>query len=930
MKPPAEPRRTQTELFAAQAGEALRRGEGLLAAGDLAEAERWLSRAWRIARDDPAAMLALGLLRLRLREPDAAIPLLAGVVARCDSREAGLALAAAHLAAGDPAVAARLLHDLLARHVAPPEADGLAEAIVAAVGAPGWCGVRADGQLVMRAARGRPMASGPADPRAAPVAVTLDGRHLLGSPLRPAEIWRLAGVVGLDEDGRGGWAWHPGAPECDPVLTLRSAGGRTVTLTATDRDMPTTRPLARPRRFRLPGEVEGEMAVTGPNGRPLPGSLLTPARLASPGPPRRAHWPARRGRAGRVAIVVPVYRDLALTRACLDAVRATVPPGTPVIVVDDASPEPGMARMLNRFRRSGAITLIRHRRNRGFPAAANAGLRHAASLPGGPDVVLLNSDALVTPGWLAGLRRAVGRHRRIGTATPLSNDATILSFPDPRGGNPMPTPAQAARLAREAAAANGGTVVDIPTGIGFCLYIRHACLRATGLFRTDLFAQGYGEENDFCERARAIGWRHVGAPGVFVAHAGGQSFADAAAPLRGRNLALLKRLHPGYGAAIDAFLNADPLAHARRRLAARRWSAGHSVLIVTHDSGGGVERAVRARCAALAAEGRRPILLRPDRFDRAICRVGDGPDDPCPNLRFRLPDELPALARLLAPGRPAWIEVHHLLGHHRAVLGLAPLLGLKMDWHVHDYAAFCPRLSLLGPFRRYCGEPRDPADCDACVAAMGRAEDEALPTAAYRRRGARDLAAARQVIAPSADAAARLRRHFPALSPVVVPHEDDTNLPPCRPPPAGRRRVAVPGAIGPEKGYDLLLACARDAAARDLPLDFVVIGHSADDDALLATGRCFVTGPYRDDAEALALFAAHRPALAFLPSIIPETWSFTLGLAWRAGLPVAAFDLGAPADRLRATGRGWLLPLGLPLNRVNDALLAVAAQPRDV
>ena len=105
---------------------------------------------------------------------------------------------------------------------------------------------------------------------------------------------------------------------------------------------------------------------------------------------------------------------------------------------------------------------------------------------------------------------------------------------------------------------NGGEAIDIPVGVGFCMYIRRACLDAVGLFRADLFAQGYGEENDFCLRARHLGWRHVAATGVFVAHIGGQSFGTAARHLRARNAALLERLHPGYDALIQAHVRGGP------------------------------------------------------------------------------------------------------------------------------------------------------------------------------------------------------------------------------------------------------------------------------------------------------------------------------------------------------------------------------------
>jgi glycosyltransferase involved in cell wall biosynthesis len=243
------------------------------------------------------------------------------------------------------------------------------------------------------------------------------------------------------------------------------------------------------------------------------------------------------------------------------------------------------------------------------------------------------------------------------------------------------------------------------------------------------------------------------------------------------------------------------------------------------------------------------------------------------------------------------------------------------DLHVHDYAWLCGRVALVGPARRYCGEP-EVAQCEACVADAGSLIDEDITVATLRRRSAALMARARSVIVPSEDAASRIRRHFPKTRPVVVPHEDDAAL--GDPPPLTATkvcRVCVIGAIGIHKGYEVVFECASDAAERRLPLEFVVVGHTIDDRRLLATGRVFITGGYAHN-EVVALIRAQNATLALLPSIWPETWCFGLAEAWRAGLRVAAFDIGAPAERIRGTGRGFLLPLGLPAHAINSALMA--------
>lgn len=816
--------------------------------------------------------------------------------------------------------------------------------------------------------------------------LTRAGTDLLGSPIAiPAQV-RSEGFVTADAEALHGWAWLPGSPETDPLLRIvavepllrvgdvadpllrvgaladpalgsapqpasgeagEAAAATIRSFVARDRSVPVSGavPLARPRGFRLPlsGLPAGALRVIGPDGRDLLGSPLDPgrerrsaaalagaaAKRAAPAPEALADapiWadligpaPAAGPPAPAADVVIPVYRGLAATLDCLRSVLATVGEESRIFVVDDASPEPELAAALDGFAAAGRIRLIRHDRNRGFPAAANAGIRAA----GDRDVVLLNSDTRVAPGWLAALRAAAHAAADIGTATPISNDATILSYPRANAANPMPDAAQTRRLAALARAANAGRTVDIPTAHGFCMYIRRDCLAAVGLLREDVFAQGYGEENDFSLRARHLGWRHVAVPGVFVAHLGGGSFGAARQQLIARNLARLNRLHPGYDALIGDHIAADPLAEARRRLDIARWRRGRrggAVLLITHEGGGGVDRALAARCALHSDAGLRPIVLRPS---GGRCVVSEGAAEDTPNLRFAIPDEMPALLALLKGDRVQHAELHHLLGHQHALLSLPARLGVPYDVYIHDYAWFCPRIALVGGERRYCGEP-DIRGCETCIATHGGYLDEPIAVGALVGRSARDLRAARRVVAPSTDCATRLRRHFPRLRPEVEPWEDDAALPPLAPaPPGARARVCVVGAIGIEKGYDVLLACVRDAAARRLPLDFIVVGHTIDDETLMEAGPAFVTGTYRDE-EVVALIRAQQAQLAFLPSIWPETWCYTLGHAWRAGLPAVAFDIGAPAERIRRTGRGWLLPLGLQPPAVNAALFNAA------
>jgi len=861
---------------------------------------------------------------------------------------AGLALCARLLGQNERALVA-IVAALRSTTPTPSIAD-LATQIAGSAGAPGWCGLTTEG--VLRAGPGRPRSVRLDDTaialrwvrqearlpagweQAEYLHVETAGAPWAGSPLPVARLCRMEGFVETVADGIAGWAWYPADPARDPTIQVHSSAGHRAMPLSDPAEGDHARPLGRPRRFAAGIQAcgTGRVSVTDAAGHHLLGSPLDvwqeqrAARATLLGHPAAAPgpvWadvrgpPAERVTRRGVAVVIPAYRGRAQTLACVESVRATVPPDTIILVVDDASPDRDLAAALAGLARSGQITLRRLDANIGFPGAANAGMQAYPDR----DIILLNSDTLVPPGWLQRLRTAAYSAPDIGTVTPLSNDATILSYPDIIGENAVPDAATTAATDRVARLANGSAVVEIPTGVGFCLYIRRDCLDHVGPLREDVFAQGYGEENDFCLRARHLGWRSVAAPGVFVAHVGGQSFGSARRHLIRRNAAVLNRLHPGYDAVIAAHIAADPVAPHRRRMDERRWEAGRqrkAVILITHGGGGGLDVVVAARCAAAVREGARAIVLRPA---PAGCRVTEGAG--FPNLIYAVPSELPALTALLRDDRPTHIELHHRLGHAPDIMGLAAALGVPWDVYVHDYAWFCQRIALVSHHGRYCGEPEMPG-CQACIADLGTLLEEEISVPALVERSTLDLTGACQVYAPSRDAALRITRHFPTLRPVITPWEDDTAWPTPMPVPAAAvRRVCIIGAIGREKGYDVLLGCARDARARSLPLEFVVVGYTEDDPRLMDSGPVWITGEFTE-AEAVALIREQAAHLAFIPSIWPETWCFALSRAWQAGLPAMAFDLGAPAERIRATGRGWLLPLGLSPAAVNDALLALA------
>jgi GT2 family glycosyltransferase len=262
-----------------------------------------------------------------------------------------------------------------------------------------------------------------------------------------------------------------------------------------------------------------------------------------------------------IDVIVPVYRGLAQTRRCIESVLNAVQT-TPfeLVLIDDASPEPELSRYLDTLARHAGINLLRNADNLGFVQTVNRGM----ALHAERDVVLLNSDAEVANDWLDRLHACAYSERRIGTVTPFSNNATICSYPVFCADNEMPSDISVAELDRMFARLNTGKLVDLPTAVGFCMYIQRACLDQVGLFDAGRFGRGYGEENDFSRRAAKVGWRNVLCADTFVFHAGGVSFGAERAVLGSAADEVLSRLHPEYASLVQEFVAEDPPAKYRR------------------------------------------------------------------------------------------------------------------------------------------------------------------------------------------------------------------------------------------------------------------------------------------------------------------------------------------------------------------------------
>ena len=625
-----------------------------------------------------------------------------------------------------------------------------------------------------------------------------------------------------------------------------------------------------------------------------------------------------------ISVIIPVYGSPIETLECLRSLFASKnSTDFRVIVVDDASPDALTRDSLDTLAEAKIVSLVRHRVNKGFPGACNSGF----TASGTDDVVILNSDVTLNGDWLDRMVAYISADNRIATLTPMTCDNSFTSYPTPFVSSsfeqyPLEIIDAVARESTESA-------VVTPTGVGYCMYITRESLDQLGGFDEKAFKRGYGEENDFCQKAVAQGYRNLVTPNIFVKHEGGVSFGKSKSARMARAINAVERLHPGYQERIFEFIRHDPLASIRQSLDIGLLNTAYpngAEVIVTHNLGGGTERAIREHANALADQGICPLVVRTDQRDpsgytlvvrHALDSVGD-------NLgEYDLRTDTPGLSRILHALRVRSASVQHLIDFNwfapDLLIHFFEQQSIPYEVVLHDYFLICPRVNMTDGTGRYCGGV-EVSTCQSCVINFRSHTGDTPAIIPWHQRAQRIIAGATAVFAPSLDTVERFDQVDLGAQIQYRPHlARDASLES-----GGRRsiplstgtsaeerirKVLIIGAISVEKGARLLLDVARLAESSKELLHFHVFGYTFADHEFALLKNVTIHGPY-EEVELQTLVNELEPDLVWFPGMLPETFSYTVNSVIESRIcPALGFDIGAIGHRIISEGLGWTVPL---------------------
>lgn len=601
-------------------------------------------------------------------------------------------------------------------------------------------------------------------------------------------------------------------------------------------------------------------------------------------------------------IIIPVYRGLEETRECILSLLPSMPEWAQLIVINDCSPEPELTTWLREQSDVLGFKLYENEVNKGFVGTVNFGMR----LHKDRDVLLLNSDVEVSHSdWLHRMQQAAYSNERVASLTPFSNNATICSFPHFCQDNALYSCLDVNALDRLFSTLPlENELVEVPTGVGFCMYIRRDCLDVVGYFDEETFGKGYGEENDWCQRAQKLGWKNYHQLNVFAYHKGGVSFLEEGDPRKARALELLNTLHPNYTRDVMAFIAQDPARQARMMAKVRciAETGLPVVLAVAHHLGGGVAQHVSELASYYLGKVLFLRLTPGGREGYVNLYLSALNGDKSDAFVFNIHTEYELLVSFLRDLRVSRVHFHHSMGLPPRTWLLPSSLGISYDVTIHDYYMLNGNPTLTDRYGQFVSEDNKNYDDICRDAAQISVSGEEWRSGIFPL-----LSRAERIIYPSQDVYQRFSRlygHKSELSSkaIITYHPDAYRYPEPKQAhkPGDPLRVLILGALSREKGADLLEQVALLCDPNKI--EFHLLGYG------YRPLRGVVNhGAYRLDQLEEKLDSI-KPHVVWFPALWPETYSYTLSIALEHTYPVVCPNIGAFVERIENRNHSLLLP----------------------
>lgn len=429
-----------------------------------------------------------------------------------------------------------------------------------------------------------------------------------------------------------------------------------------------------------------------------------------------------------IDIIIPIYNAYDDLKICLDSVyKYTDLDKNRLILINDNSFDGRIKSYLDSQQKENII-VIHNGENKGFSNNINIGMVQSEDR----DVILLNSDTVVTKNWVEKIVKCAYSDSSIGTVTPLSNNATLCSVPNFCEENTLPegmTIDQAAAIVEECSLKK---YPRITVANGFCMFVKREVINTIGNFDAETFGRGYGEENDFCNRAEQMGYIHVMCDDTYIYHSGTKSFVskEKEAYIKEHEQILYKR-YPLQMQKNAEHCRDNPNGWVGENIGMYFdiWNGRKNVLYLlqsdfrecAEDNIGGTQIHVKHLTYGLrdtmnifvvARNGEYLCVTGYTKNKEYIFKFYIGKQEIFPLLRSRKLAEI--FKTILEGFKIDLVHVHHTITTSLDIYYQANKLGIPVIFTAHDYYCICPNEKLLDDEDNVCvGKEKDL--CKSCL-----------------------------------------------------------------------------------------------------------------------------------------------------------------------------------------------------------------------
>ena len=613
-----------------------------------------------------------------------------------------------------------------------------------------------------------------------------------------------------------------------------------------------------------------------------------------------------------IDIIIPVYNGYEFLEALFDSVEKHTSIDYRLIVINDCSPDSHVKPyLLERLSKHPTAIFIDHTENQGFLKSVNEAYTHVEN-----HFVLLNTDTEVPSFWLERLMYPILSMDNIASTTPFTNSGEIASFPNFVADNPIFDGMSVEDLDATFKTVNPEVFyAEVPTGVGFCMGVNYTLAQKIGMFAEDTFGKGYGEENDWCQRAIKEGYKNLIVPNLFVYHKHGGSFsAEEKQKLLEKNAITLLERHPNYGKDVNTYIEQNPHETLRHLLVLRASNTTHPIhLMFDHSLGGGANHYADKRLEQYLFEEKNILLVSYDFYSA------------CYTLRHRYKEydfsfkitEFEALTTFIDTLDITELFVNNLVSYKtpKKILTYLTHLAENKNIHtivpIHDFYPLCPSYNLLNEKGHYCDVP-SLERCKTCMLSNMQEwrnfYEEEVDVKAWRETWGTLLEKSTEILCFSHSSKEIFQKAYPnidetklyviphtveGISPVVVQRESNKIS----------KTIGVLGAINYVKGSSIIRQMVEIIERDNLDINIVVIGEITE---TIKSKHFHTTGRYNRD-NLPQIIQEHQIDIFLIPSVCPETFSYTTHEIILMELPIMVFNLGAPAERVAKYDKGYII-----------------------